>query len=66
MTTEKTHLGEYCPGSSQHQPVYDVYTVPGHVYEIRRLWSRLDDCGADERDRIVSRLVEIGAAVKQS
>jgi hypothetical protein len=64
--TTRKHLGEYCPGSSQSSPVYDVYTVPGKVREIKRLWAKLDDCDAIDQISIVSRLIELGAAVRQS
>lgn len=64
--TTRQHLGEYCPGSSDTQPVYDVYTVPGHVREIKRLWKRLDDCDGPERHEIVAELIALGAAVRQN
>jgi hypothetical protein len=63
-TKRVSYLGEFGRDGTD-ESVVRVYTVRGHVHEIRRLWRALDNADAIEQDRIFARLDQLGAVVSQ-
>lgn len=66
MTTTSKIIGEFgatCGFSVNGSSVFSVRAVHGHTAEIRKLWRQLDDAGAPEQYRILSRLHAIGALI---